>query len=59
MFDNAEIRMFVHDMISVISANYNLPIQKIGFDSDHVHFEVDIRIKSTMCHHGLNRLSHN
>lgn len=46
IFDNAEIRMFVFDMITIISANYNMPVQKIGFDSDHVHFEVDIRIRS-------------
>jgi putative transposase len=46
MFDNAEVRIFVHDMISVISANYNMPVQEIGFDSDHVHFQVDIRIRS-------------
>ena len=46
IFDNAEIRMFVFDMINIISANYNMPVQKIGFDSDHVHFEVDTRIRS-------------
>ena len=46
VFDDAEVRMFVFDMINIISANYNMPVQKIGFDSDHVHFEVDIRIKS-------------
>jgi len=46
MFDNREIRTFVFDMINLISANYNLPVQEIGFDSDHVHFQVDIRIRS-------------
>ena len=46
IFDDAEVRMFVFDMINIISANYNMPVQKIGFDSDHVHFEVDIRLRS-------------
>ena len=46
VFDNVEVRMFVYDLINIISANYNMPVQKIGFDSDHVHFEVDIRIRS-------------
>lgn len=46
VFDDIEIRTFVFEMISLISAGYNMPVQKIGFDSDHVHFEVDIRIRS-------------
>ena len=46
VFDNVDVRMFVFDMINIISINYHLPVKKVGFDSDHVHFEVDIRIKS-------------
>ena len=46
VFDNVDVRMFVFDMINIISINYHLPVKKVGFDSDHVHFEADIRIKS-------------
>ena len=46
VFDNVDVRMFVFDMINIISINYHLPVKKVVFDSDHVHFEVDIRIKS-------------
>ena len=46
IFDIEKVRLYVFDLLNQISAEYNMPIEKIGFDSDHVHFEVDIRIRS-------------
>jgi putative transposase len=46
IFDIEEVRMFVFDLLIYISINYNMPIKKVGFDSDHVHFRVDIKLRS-------------
>jgi len=46
LFDIEEVRMFVYDLLIYISINYDMPIKKIGFDSDHVHFSVDIKLRS-------------
>lgn len=41
-----ELRMFVFDLLNQISAGYNLPIEDVGFGDDHVHFDVDINVRS-------------
>jgi len=41
-----EVRLFVFDLLNQISASYNLPIEEVGFGDDHVHFDVDINIRS-------------
>ncbi len=46
VFAIEEVRLFVFDLLHTISANYNMPVEDIGFDDDHVHFDVDIRIRS-------------
>ena len=46
VFAVEEVRMFVFDLLYQISANYGMPMEKIGFDDDHVHFDVDIRVRS-------------
>ena len=46
IFDNQEVRVFIFELLVQISKDYYLPVEKIGFDSDHVHFDVDIRLKS-------------
>ena len=46
VFAIKEVRMFVFDLLSQISASYNLPMEDVGFGDDHVHFDVDIRIRS-------------
>ena len=46
IFDIEEVRMFVFDLLNKISASYNLPVEDIGFGDDHVHFDVDIKIRS-------------
>jgi len=46
VFDDEGVRMFVFDLLYYISIRYNMPIKKIGFDSNHVHFRVDIKLRS-------------
>ena len=46
VFDIEAVRMYVFDLLNQISAGYNMPVEKIGFDSNHVHFDVDIKLKS-------------
>jgi len=46
IFDIEDVRMFVYDLLIHISIKYNLPVKKIGFDSNHVHFRVDIKLRS-------------
>ena len=46
VFEIEEVRVFVLKLLREISFSYTLPIEDIGFDIDHVHFDVDIRVKS-------------
>jgi putative transposase len=46
IFDIGEVRLYVYDLLKQISASYNIPIEDIGFGNNHVHFDVDIRIRS-------------
>ena len=46
VFEIEEVRIFVYDLLRQISANYNLPIEDVGFGDNHVHFDVDIRVRS-------------
>ena len=46
VFEIEELRMFVFDLLHQISANYNMPVEDVGFGDNHVHFDVDIRIRS-------------
>jgi len=49
LFEIEKVRMFVFDLLDQISASYNLPIEEIediGFGDNHVHFDVDIKIRS-------------
>ena len=46
IFAIEEVRMFVFDLLNQISAGYNFPLEDVGFGDDHVHFDVDIRIRS-------------
>ena len=46
VFAIEEVRMFVFDLLNQISAGYNFPLEDVGFGDDHVHFDVDIRIRS-------------
>ena len=41
-----ELRMFVFDLLNQISAGHNLQVEDIGFGDNHVHFDVDIRVRS-------------
>lgn len=46
VFEIEEVRTFVFDLLSQISAGYNMPIEDIGFGDNHVHFDVDIKVRS-------------
>ena len=46
VFSIEEVRTYVFDLLHVISINYNMPIEDVGFGDDHVHFDVDIRLRS-------------
>lgn len=46
IFSIEEVRLLVFDMLHLISINYNLPIEDIGFGDNHVHFDVDIKLRS-------------
>ena len=46
VFSFEEVRIFVRDLFYQISASYNMPIKKMGFDDDHVHIYLNIRLKS-------------
>ena len=46
IFANKEIRTFVAELFFLISTTRDMPIKTIGFDDDHVHLEVDIKLKS-------------
>lgn len=46
VFEMEEVRLYVFDLLNQISANYNLPIEEVGFGDNHVHFDVDIKVRS-------------
>ncbi len=46
VFEIEEVRIFVYDLLHKISAGYNMPIEDVGFGDNHVHFDIDIRIRS-------------
>jgi len=46
IFANKEIRTFVAELFFLISTTRNMPIKTIGFDDDHVHLEIDIKLRS-------------
>ena len=46
IFDDARVRFCIVILLKEISEQYNMPIKKVGFDSNHLHFNVDIRLKS-------------
>jgi len=46
VFAVEKIRLFVYDLLKYVAASYNMPVEDVGFDDDHVHFDVDIRVRS-------------
>jgi len=46
VFADEEVRLFMYDLLHQIAAGHNMPIEDVGFGDDHVHFDVDIRIRS-------------
>jgi putative transposase len=46
IFANKEIRSFVAELFFLISATRDIPIRTIGFDDDHVHPEINIKLRS-------------
>ena len=46
IFADKEVRSFVAELFFLISTTRDMPIKTIGFDDDHVHLEVDIKLKS-------------
>ena len=46
IFADKEIRSFVAELFFLISTTRDMPIKTIGFDDDHVHLEVNIKLKS-------------
>ena len=46
IFDEKEVRSYVAELFFLISALYDMPIKKMGFGDDHVHLQVNIKLKS-------------
>ena len=46
IFDIDEVRVYVVELLFLISSLYDMPIKKMGFDDDHVHFRINIKLKS-------------
>ena len=46
IFDDCEVRGFVAELFFLISTLYDLPIKEMGFGDDHVHFKVNIKLRS-------------
>lgn len=46
IFEIEKVRMFVFDLLNQIAAGYNIPVEDVGFGDNHVHFDVDIRVRS-------------
>ena len=46
VFDIEAVRLYVYDLLHEIAIAYAMPIEEVGFGDDHVHFDVDIRVRS-------------
>ena len=46
IFDDAEVRVYVAELIVLISSLYDMPMKTLGFGDDHVHFRVNIKLRS-------------
>ena len=46
IFDDKEVRSYTAELFFLISTLYDLPIKEIGFGDDHVHFKVNIKLRS-------------
>lgn len=46
IFGEKEIRSYVAELFFLISTLYDMPIKKMGFGDDHVHLQVNIKLKS-------------
>ena len=46
VFDIDEIRGYVAELLFLISNLYDMPILKLGFGDNHMHFRVDIKLRS-------------
>lgn len=46
IFDDERVRFYLVVLLKEISEQYYMPIKKVGFDSNHLHFDVDIRLRS-------------
>jgi len=46
IFDDKEVRVYVAELFFLISTLYDMPIKKMGFGDDHVHLQVNIKLKS-------------
>lgn len=46
IFDDKEVRTFTAELLFLISTLYDLPMKEMGFGDDHVHFKVNIKLRS-------------
>ena len=46
IFDDNGVRSYVAELLILISSLYDMPIKKMGFGDDHVHFRVNIKLRS-------------
>ena len=46
VFDIDEVRTYVAELFILISSLYDMPVKKMGFGDDHVHFRVNIKLRS-------------
>ncbi|MGB9707907.1 MAG: IS200/IS605 family transposase [Candidatus Pacearchaeota archaeon] len=46
IFDDVRVRFFTYLRLKEISERYDMPIKKVGFNSNRVHFRVDIKLRS-------------
>lgn len=46
IFADKEVRTYVAELFFLISTTRDMPIKTIGFDDDHVHLEMNIKLKS-------------
>jgi len=46
VFDNAEVRAWLNAKLYEISSLFDMPIRKLGIDSNHLHMKLNIGIRS-------------
>ena len=46
IFDINDVRAYIVELFFLISSLYDMPIKKMGFDDDHVHFRINIKLRS-------------